>query len=150
MRPILSLLVLFSAVAAAFAAGYAHADGKPKRAADAKAAVAAPDPTVSDGDKYHVILENEHVRVLRYHDEPGQKTSPHHHPNAFIMYALAPFRRKLVFPDGKVRERVFAAGDLDWVPAQTHSGENIGTVPTDGLLIEVKSCVPRDSGHGAR
>lgn len=101
----------------------------------------APDPTRSDGDKYHVLLENEYVRVLRYHDEPGAKTHPHHHPNAFVMYALAPFRRKLTFADGKSVERAFAKDEAQWVPAQTHSGENIGAAPTDGLLIEVKSCV---------
>jgi hypothetical protein len=26
------------------------------------------DPVVTDGDKYSVVLENERVRVLRYHD----------------------------------------------------------------------------------
>lgn len=99
----------------------------------------APDPTVSDGDKYRVLFENESVRVLRYHDEPGQRTHMHHHPHAFLMYALAPFRRQLTFPDGKRVERVFAADEIAWVPAQTHLGENIGSGPTDGLIIELKS-----------
>ena len=102
----------------------------------------APDPTVSDGDKYHVILENEHVRVLRYHDAPGDKTHLHHHPHPFVMYALAPFDRELTFPDGSRRERHFGPGSIDWVPAQTHVGQNIGNAPTEGLIIEVKSCVP--------
>jgi quercetin dioxygenase-like cupin family protein len=100
----------------------------------------APDPTASDGDKYHVILENARVRVLRYHDEPGQKTHLHHHPHDFIMYALAPFSRTLTFADGKKQQRTFNAGEIAWVPAQTHVGENIGTLPTDGLIIEVKGC----------
>ena len=134
-----TILTIAAAFGAVCAREPARAEAKPKGATPRQAA--APDPTVSDGDKYHVVLENEYVRVLRYHDEPGQKTHPHHHPNAFIMYALAPFRRKLTFPDGRVRERVFAAGEADWVPAQTHSGENTGSAPTEGLLIEVKSCV---------
>jgi len=104
--------------------------------------IAAPDPTESDPDKYRVILENARVRVLRYHDEPGQKTHQHHHPHDFIMYALAPFSRTLTFGDGRTQKRTFAAGDIAWVPAQTHVGENIGNVATDGLIIEVKGCKP--------
>jgi hypothetical protein len=97
----------------------------------------APDPAVTDGDKYHVILENERVRVLRYHDEPGQKTHPHHHP-AFVIYALAPFERQISFPDGRVVKRAFKAGEVAWMPEQSHVGSNIGTTPTEGLLIELK------------
>ena len=96
-----------------------------------------PDPVVTDGDKYHALLDNEQVRVLRYHDEPGDKTHLHHHP-AFVMYALASFQRRLTFPDGTTREREFAAGDVAWMPEQTHVGENIGTTPTEALLIELK------------
>jgi hypothetical protein len=66
-------------------------------------ATGAPDPTVTDGDKYHVILENSRVRVLRYQDRPGDKTRPHHHAE-FVLYALSSFRRRLSFPDGSVRE----------------------------------------------
>lgn len=39
------------------------------------------DPAVTDGDKYKVIMENERVRVLEYRDSPGQRTSPHFHPD---------------------------------------------------------------------
>lgn len=98
---------------------------------------APPDPAVTDGDKYHVILENEHVRVLRFHDEPGDKTHPHHHP-AFVVYALGPFERQLRFPDGRVVKRAFKAGDVAWMPEQSHVGENVGTTATEGLLIEIK------------
>jgi hypothetical protein len=95
------------------------------------------DPTQTDGDKYQVVLENEHVRVLRYHDEPGAKTHLHHHP-AFLMVALSSFRRRLVAADGSEKIREFAAGEVAWMPAQSHVGENIGSTPTDGLLIELK------------
>ncbi|HET6146921.1 MAG TPA: cytoplasmic protein [Polyangia bacterium] len=97
----------------------------------------APDPAVTDGDKYHVLLENQQVRVLRYHDEPGAKTRLHHHP-AFVIYALAPFRRQLTFPDGTTRIREFKAGEVAWMPEQSHVGENVGSTPTDALLVEVK------------
>jgi quercetin dioxygenase-like cupin family protein len=98
---------------------------------------ADPDPTVTDGDKYRVLLENQEVRVLHYRDQPGAKTHLHHHP-AFVIYALAPFRRQLAFPDGSKRTREFKAGDIAWMPAQSHVGENVGSTPTDALLVEVK------------
>ena len=101
----------------------------------AGAQVPADDPTVTDPDKYKEILRNEKVRVLRYHDEPGAKTKQHRHV-ASMLYALSSFRRRLTFPDGSTREREFKTGDVMWVPAQTHIGENIGTTPTEVLLVE--------------
>ena len=95
------------------------------------------DPVVTDGDKYHALLENDRVRVLRYHDEPGEKTHLHHHPE-FVLVALAPFRRLLTFPDGSAKEREFVAGDVAFMQAQSHIGENIGSTPTEALLIELK------------
>src|SRR6266545_6297777 len=75
-----------------------------------------PDASITDPDKYQIVLDNEHVRVLRYRDQPGTRTHQHHHP-AFVLYALAPFERRLTFPDGSTRERRFAAGDAAWMPA---------------------------------
>lgn len=98
---------------------------------------AAPDPTTTDGDKYHVILENSRVRVLRYQDRPGDKTKPHHHAE-FVLYALSSFRRRLTFPDGSVRERDFKPGDVIWMPAQVHTGENVGATDTDVVIVENK------------
>jgi hypothetical protein len=98
---------------------------------------AAPDPVSTDGDKYHVLFENDRVRVLRYHDEPGAKTHLHHHPD-FVMVVLAPFRRELTFADGSKRTRDFRASETVWMTAQDHVGENVGTTPTDVVLIEPK------------
>jgi beta-alanine degradation protein BauB len=97
----------------------------------------APDPIVTDGDKYHVVLENDHVRVLRYHDNPGDRTHSHHH-DEFVLYALSAFRRRLIFPDGAVKERDFKPGDAIWMPEQVHTGENTGTTDTDVLIVEQK------------
>jgi len=95
------------------------------------------DPVHTDGDKYHLLFENQLVRVLRYHDEPGAITHPHHHP-CFVLYALAAFERELTLADGSRRTRVFQAGDAAWNPAQSHAGHNIGRTPTEALLIELK------------
>jgi beta-alanine degradation protein BauB len=97
----------------------------------------AADPTTTDGDKYKVRFENDRVRVLEYTDTPGQKTHQHGHP-AFVLYAVSPFKRRLVLPDGKVLTREFKAGDVMWSEAQTHIGENVGELPTHVIMIEMK------------
>jgi hypothetical protein len=61
------------------------------------------DPTITDPDKYRVVFENERVRVLEYRDEPGQKTSPHEHPDS-IMYTLSGFERRLIAGSGESRD----------------------------------------------
>ena len=99
--------------------------------------VAAPDAATTDPDKYHVVLDNEHVRVLDYTDRPGQKTSLHHHPD-FVLHALGPFDRRLHFADGTSRVVSFHGGETVFMPAQTHAGENIGTTDTHVLIVELK------------
>ncbi len=95
------------------------------------------DPLVTDGDKYALVTENDRVRVLRYHDTPGAKTHPHHHPDS-VLHAMSAFKRRLTFPNGKMVEREFKPGDVMLIPAQTHLGENIGTTDTEVLLVELK------------
>ncbi len=95
------------------------------------------DPTSTDPDKYKVIFENERVRVLEYRDEPGQATSPHGHPDS-LMYTLSSFNRRLVAEKGESRDVSLDAGEVRWLDAQTHSGENIGQTPTHVLFVELK------------
>ncbi|MBU2449017.1 MAG: cytoplasmic protein [Gammaproteobacteria bacterium] len=97
----------------------------------------AQDAVQTDGDKYKVILDNECVRVLDYHDLPGEKTHQHKHP-PFVLYALSPFKRTLTLPDGKVLTRQFKEGDVMWSEEQTHVGENIGQTHTHVVIMELK------------
>ena len=99
--------------------------------------VIARDPVITDGDKYSVVLENERVRVLRYHDKPGDITSAHFHPD-YVLYAESSFRRRLTFPDGRTQEVDVKAGSIVWMKAHTHIGENIGNTNTDVILVELK------------
>lgn len=100
-------------------------------------AAIAQDPVHTDGDKYKVLLENEHVRVLSYTDQPGDKTHLHQHPG-FVLYALAPFKRKIGLADGRSFNREFKAGDVLYSQAQVHFGENVGTTPTQIIMVEIK------------
>lgn len=124
MRRVLPLLLSLSLLPVALAA---DPPARPKPAG----------PADTDPDKYKIVLENERVRVFRYHDEPGAKTKMHHH-EAFVLTALAPFKRKLTFPDGTSKEREFQTGDVIYMDAQDHIGENTGKTPTEVMLVELK------------
>jgi quercetin dioxygenase-like cupin family protein len=104
-------------------------------------AARAQDPAVTDGDKYKVLLDNDRVRVLAYSDRPGEKTQQHQHP-AFVVYALAPFKRRLTLSDGRQLEREFKAGDVLYSDGETHIGENIGSTATRVLMVEIKGARP--------
>ncbi|MEO7981081.1 MAG: cytoplasmic protein [Sporichthyaceae bacterium] len=95
------------------------------------------DPTVTDPDKYRVVFENDQVRVLDYLDHPGGRTSPHEHPDS-VMITLSTFRRLLVHGD-QSREVEVVEGTTAWMPAQRHSGENIGDTSTHVVFVELKS-----------
>lgn len=94
------------------------------------------DPVTTNPEHYRTIFENEHVRVLDYTDEPGQSTSPHVHPNS-VMVTLTDFRRRLNVGE-RVRDVDLVAQQVLWLPAQRHSGANIGVTPTHTILIELK------------
>jgi quercetin dioxygenase-like cupin family protein len=94
------------------------------------------DPVATNPDHYKVVFENDRVRVLEYTDHPGQRTTPHHHPDS-VMYTLSSFRRRLV-SGNSAREVELAAGTVGWLPAQEHHGENVGDTPTHVIFVELK------------
>jgi quercetin dioxygenase-like cupin family protein len=97
----------------------------------------AQDPAKVEPNKYKVLFENERVRVLEYRDKPGDKTVMHVHPD-YLVYVFAPFKRKFTSADGTSQVAEGKAGQVMWRPAETHSGENIGTTDTHVLIIELK------------
>jgi hypothetical protein len=94
------------------------------------------DPTSTDPELYKVIFENERVRVLEYRDRPGDRTSPHRHPDS-VMYTLSSFRRRIAAGDRQV-EVELPAGQVRWLDAQEHAGENIGDTATHAIFVELK------------
>lgn len=95
------------------------------------------DPIVTDGDKYKVVLENDRVRVLEYRDTPGQRTSPHHHPD-YVLCALSAFKRRFVLSDGREAVREVRPGEVVGAKAHSHIGENVGSTDTHVLIVELK------------
>ena len=98
------------------------------------------DPAVTDPDLYKVIFENERVRVLEYEDKPGDRTAPHRHPDS-VMYTLSAFSRRITAGGRRVRVDL-EAGQVRWVGAQEHAGENIGDTTTHSIFVELKEPAP--------
>jgi hypothetical protein len=109
--------------------------------------VVAADPTETDPDKYKVVFENDRVRVLEYRDRPGDRTSPHGHPDS-VMFTLSRFERRLIH-NGEHRDVKLDSGRVNWLAAQEHSGENIGSTETHVLFVELKEPPARPSGNSA-
>ena len=70
-----------------------------------------------------------------------ESTQPHEHPDS-VMYTLSSFERRLVAQNGKTHDVNLAAGEVRWLDAQVHSGENIGQNPTHVLFVELKRDSP--------
>jgi hypothetical protein len=104
------------------------------------------DPTETDPDRYQVVFENERVRVLEYRDRPGDRTSPHRHPDS-VMYTLSSFERRLVHGSSETEVQL-PAGRVGWLSAQEHYGENIGTTETHVLFVELKEPPPPGGAGG--
>jgi hypothetical protein len=105
------------------------------------------DPAVTNPEHYKVVFENDRVRVLEYTDQPGDRTTPHEHPDS-VMYTLSTFRRRLVLADME-REVELEAGTVGWLPAQQHHGENIGETPTHAIFVELKAASDPGEASGS-
>lgn len=98
--------------------------------------VAAQDPIKSNPDVYHLVFENESVRVLRVTVRAGAKTTMHEHPDNVIV-SLSNATVKFTSADGTVADAGLQPNQAMWSPAGKHSGENIGP-PVEVLLVELK------------
>lgn len=94
------------------------------------------DPVVTNPEHYRVLFENDRVGVLEYVDEPGDRTTPHEHPDS-VMYTLSSFHRRLYADEGE-RDVEIASGTTGWLPAQRHAGHNIGETATHVIFVELK------------
>jgi quercetin dioxygenase-like cupin family protein len=97
------------------------------------------DPTEVSPEKYTVLLENEHVRIVEYVINPGEKDAWHTHPPK-ASYIVSGGKLRIT-PEGAdsfvVQEDT---GNATWMGALgRHFGENVGTTPVRIVLVEIKS-----------
>ena len=97
---------------------------------------AAQDPLKTNPDVYHLVFENETVRILHVTVKEGAKTTMHEHPDNVVV-SLSDSKVKFTGADGKSEEAALQADQAMWSPAGKHSGENIGP-PVEVLLVELK------------
>jgi hypothetical protein len=105
------------------------------------------DPVQTNPHLYHVLFENDRVRVLEYLDEPGDQTTPHSHPDS-VMVTLSAFRRRLKSGEAEVEVDI-PAFQARWLDAQEHSGTNIGETPTHTVFVELKEPAPTGADRPA-
>jgi quercetin dioxygenase-like cupin family protein len=85
-----------------------------------------------------IRLENDHVRVLDYTSDPGDKEAMHSHP-AFVVYVLTGGILRITTPDGKSDDVEFNAGDIRWRDPVIHSTENIGGTRLHAIIVELET-----------
>jgi quercetin dioxygenase-like cupin family protein len=97
----------------------------------------AQDAVKSNPKVYHVVLENDRVRVLHVSVPAGAKTTMHEHPDNVII-ALSSAKVRFTGADGKSMDAALAADQAMWSPAEKHSGENVGGGAAEVILVELK------------
>jgi len=90
-------------------------------------------------------FDNDAISVVRVRLAPRQKT-PMHELSARLVIWLTDAQLRDTMPDGTTTDYRRDAGQLDWVPAQRHAGENLSDQPIEFLAVVPK---PRGSGSSA-
>jgi uncharacterized RmlC-like cupin family protein len=102
-----------------------------------KSQMVVQDPVKVDPKHYKVELENDQVRVLRINYGAHEKSMMHSHPDSVAIFQND-VHCSFTFPDGKMEEHHFRAGDTLYTPAGSHLPENLSNQSIDIILIELK------------
>ncbi len=119
---------------------------EPKKPASALPA-GAQDEIAADPKHKHskVEFENEQVRVIRYHFDPGEKSLMHGHPDN-VQVLLTDYQANVTTPDGKTTPGAGKAGEVRWRLAGQHAVQNAGDNPFEGILVEMKGAPGAKAG----
>jgi len=109
---------------------------EPKKPSSALPAGAV-DEATADPKHAKMEFENDQVRVVRYHYEPGEKSAMHGHPDNVQVF-LTDSKANVTTPDGKTAPTSGKAGETRWRQATQHSVQNTGDKAFEGILVEMK------------
>ncbi len=84
-----------------------------------------------------MLLENDQVKVYETWLKPGEQNEYHCHPD-YVVYNLTDNKINNIDSSGKGTEREYKAGQVDFLPEQSHSSENIGSTESRILIVELK------------
>jgi quercetin dioxygenase-like cupin family protein len=102
----------------------------------------AQDPLQVGPDIYKLVFENEHVRVLDVHFQPGAKVAMHAHPD-HLVYIASGEELTLSYLDGSTKKMTGKPGDMLWVKAESHAAQNTSGHEVTGAVIELKDAPER-------
>ena len=97
----------------------------------------AQDAAKVDPKHYHVMSENNQVRILHIHYGPHEKSVMHSHPASVAVF-LTDMTGKFNLPGGKTEAATGKAGEARYTPATAHNPENTGDKGFEAILIELK------------
>jgi quercetin dioxygenase-like cupin family protein len=115
---------------------------EPKQPASTRPA-GSPDPVAADPEHHKIEFENDQIRVLREHREPGN-VPLHGHPDC-VQVLLTDLNVNINTADGKPQIFAGKAGEVRWRPATEHRGVVLGEKPVEQILVEMKGKL--GSGH---
>ncbi len=107
----------------------------------------AADATVSDPENYHLLFENEDVRVLHVIYEPGHTSNLHRHPNLEAV-VLKDAHFLFTALDGTETEVDLPAGTPLYSEAEAHTVSNVGETAGEVILVELKDDEGADEDDG--
>ena len=86
---------------------------------------------------YNMIFEDEHSRTYNIRIAAHEWEPQHTHHNRVVV-CLSGAKLEHVLPDGSVQPSTLKTDEVDWRPAQTHKGHNIGDTNLWVVAIEPK------------
>ncbi len=90
-------------------------------------------------DRFKILLENPHVRVVEYALLPGERDQWHTHPPK-VSYVVVGGTLRITTEDGQSFLTDEKTGSASWMTALgRHFGENVGKTPVRIVLVEIKS-----------
>ncbi len=98
---------------------------------------ASEDSVLVDPKHYKVVFQNDRVRVLSVHYGSKEKSVMHAHP-ANITIFLTDTDARFSFPDGTTVPAGFKAGQVEWANRGNHRTENIGAMPLEVIMVELR------------
>ena len=98
----------------------------------------AQDPAVVAPDFYKCTFENEHARLCEVSFKPGATIPSHSHPQ-HLVYAVTPGKIRIFKAGAEPSDVELTAGQVLWIPAETHYATNTGNADLELLVIEFKA-----------
>ena len=95
------------------------------------------DPAHLDAAHFSVVVDNDHVRVLRFRLGPHERSMIVELP-AHVQVAVTDQNIRLLFAHGKPQARQCKAGESTWVERDAYGVENVSDKPVEWVLVESK------------